>query len=282
VIVRILVTFLPHLSRSVPLPRPVYTERSTMRSARRFIASVLSGGLLAVSGLACHSSSPATTTTPTTPSSAPTVMLSPAVLTFSNVGTQTVTVTNSGSAALTITSIAASVNFTETDSCVGQSVAVGATCTINVSFVVAAASSGGSSGSLTITDNAADSPESVSLSGPQISQPGAVLSPMSIVFLGGQPIGMSQTVTLTNPPNGNGLVAPLTILRIAINGTNGDDFAIALNTCPSSLAQGMSCTVGVTFAPTGSGMRSGALNFIDNANGVPGNIQIIPVSGTGH
>ena len=271
---RIPFTFLPHLSGSVPLP--VYTEPSTMEFARRFVALAVSGGLLAVSGLACHSSSPATTT-PTTPTSAPTVMLSLATLTFTGPGTQTVTVTNSGSAALAITSIVGSVNFTETDNCVGQSVAVGATCTINVSFVLAAASPGGSSGSVTITDNAADSPESISLSGPPVAVPGAVLLPLSIVF-GGQPIGSSssaQTVTLTNPPNGNGFVAPLIISRVTTNG----DFT-AQSACPSSLVSGAGfCTISVSFTPTMAGTRTGALNVFDNAIG--SNIQITQLSGTG-
>jgi hypothetical protein len=206
-------------------------------------------------------------------------MLSLATLTFTGPGTQAVTVTNSGSAALAITSILGSVNFTETDNCVGQSVAVGATCTINVSFVLAAASPGGSSGSVTITDNAADSPESISLSGPQISPPVAVLLPPSIVF-GGQPIGMSssaQTVTLTNPPNGNGLVAPLVIARVTTNG----DFAILQNACPSSLVSGANgCSISVTFTPTMSGVRTGTLNVFDNAPAT-GSLQITSLTGTG-
>jgi hypothetical protein len=206
-------------------------------------------------------------------------MLSLATLTFTGPGAQTVTVTNSGSAALAITSIVASVNFTETDNCVGQSVAVGATCTINVSFVIAAASPGGSSGSVTITDNAADSPESVALSGPQVSPPGAVLLPMSIVF-GGQPIGLSssaQTVTLINPPNGNGFVAPLIISRVTTNG----DFTILQNACPSSLVSGANgCSISVTFSPTMSGMRTGTLNVFDNGPST-GSLQITQLSGTG-
>jgi hypothetical protein len=207
-------------------------------------------------------------------------MLSLATLTFTGLGTQTVTVTNTGSAALAITSIVGSVNFTETDNCVGQSVAVGATCTINVSFVVAAGSPGGSSGSVTITDNAADSPESISLSGPAVAYPGAVLLPLSIVF-GGQAIGRSssaQTVTLINPPNGNGFVAPLVIAPVTING----DFAIVQNACPGSLASGTNgCTISVSFNPTMSGTRTGTLNVFDNANGVPATIQITTLTGTG-
>jgi hypothetical protein len=265
-----------------PAPRPMYTDRSFTMPSSKVIASIVSGGLLAASGLACHSSSPAsTTTTPTTPSSGPAVMLSSASLTFTGLGTQTVTLTNSGSADLTITSIVAGGNFTETDNCAGQSVAAGAGCSINVSFVLATASPGSSSGAVTITDNAASSPQSVSLSGPGVAPAGAVQLPTSLTFAG-QLVGTrssAQPVTLTNSATGS--AAPLAILRIAINGTNGDDFAIAQNTCPSSLAQGTSCTVGVTFAPTGSGARTGALNFFDNANALPGNIQITSLSGTG-
>jgi hypothetical protein len=261
-----------------PVPRPVYTDRSFTMQSAKFIASMVSGGLLAVSGPACHSSSPASTTTSptTTPTNAPTVMLSPATLTFAGLGTLPVTLTNSGTAVLTITSIAAGGNFAETDNCAGQSVAVGAACTINVSFVLATASPGGSSGTVSITDNAADSPESLSLSGPGVSPPGGALSPMNLTF-GPQSIGTSssaQIVTLTNPVNG--LAAPLTIARVTTNG----DFAIAQNGCPSSLPAGANgCTISVTFAPTMSGMRSGALNVFDNA--VASSIQITQLNGTG-
>jgi hypothetical protein len=207
-------------------------------------------------------------------------MLSLATLTFTGPGTQAVTVTNTGTAALAIISVVASVNFTETDNCVGQSVAVGATCTINVSFVVAAASAGGSSGSVTITDNAADSPESVALTGPQISAPSAILLPMSLVF-GAQAIGSSsstQTVTLANPPNGNSFVAPLVIASVTTNG----DFKVFQNACPGSLPSGGgSCTISVSFTPTMTGTRTGTLNVFDNANANPSNIQITQLTGTG-
>jgi hypothetical protein len=265
-----------------PAPWPMYTDRSFTMPSSKVIASIVSGGLLAVSGLACHSSSPAsTTTTPTTPSSGPTVMLSSASLTFMGLGTQTVTLTNSGSGDLAITSIVAGGNFTETDNCAGQSVAVGAGCSINVSFVLATASPGSSSGAVTITDNAASSPQSVSLSGPGVAPPGGVLSPATLTF-GAQPIGTSsspQTVMLTNSASGS--AAPLVITRIAT--TTGIDFAVTQNTqnpCPSSLAHGLSCSISVTFAPTASGTRTDALNVFDNANAGL-SIQITQLSGTG-
>ncbi len=96
------------------------------------------------------------------------VTVSPASLSFasqntgSTSGAQTVTLTNSGTAALSMTSVAASTNFAETNTC-GSSVAAGASCTISVTF---APTAGGSlTGTITITDSAPSSPQSVALTG---------------------------------------------------------------------------------------------------------------------
>ncbi|MGA2628826.1 MAG: choice-of-anchor D domain-containing protein [Terriglobia bacterium] len=99
---------------------------------------------------------------------APSASLTPGSLTFNSqpVGyasaAQTVTLTNSGNAALSITRIAASGDFAETNAC-GASLAAGANCAISVTFTP---STGGTrSGTLTITDNAAGSPHTVTLTG---------------------------------------------------------------------------------------------------------------------
>ena len=100
--------------------------------------------------------------------SAAAVSLSPTSLTFASqtVATtsaaQTVTLTNTGTAALSISGIAASGNFAETNTC-GSSLAVNASCTISVTFTPTAA--GTLTGAITFTDNAAASPQTVSLSG---------------------------------------------------------------------------------------------------------------------
>jgi hypothetical protein len=107
-----------------------------------------------------------TVTTPIV--TAPAVMLSSASLTFvsqtdgTTSAAQTVMLTNSGTAALAITSIAASGDFAQTNTC-GTSVAAGANCTISVTFTPTAA--GMRTGTVTITDNAGNSPQMVSLSG---------------------------------------------------------------------------------------------------------------------
>ena len=101
-----------------------------------------------------------------------TATLSPTSLTFSsqNVGTtsaaQAVTLSNTGSAALSISSIAFtgtnSTDFAQTNNC-GSSLAASASCTINVTFTPAA--TGSRTATLTANDSASGSPQTASLSG---------------------------------------------------------------------------------------------------------------------
>jgi hypothetical protein len=171
---------------------------------------------------------------------------------------------------LVITGLAVSGNFSETDNCVG-SLDVGASCTITVAFVALGT---GGTGAVTITDNASDTPQTLTLSGPNLTTPSAILSPASLTFAS-QAIGTTsgpQTVTLTNPVNGNS--APLTITSTVAVG----DFAIAQNTCGRLLAAGASCAISVTFTPTESGPRTGQLAVFDNAASLQ---QGVILNGTG-
>ncbi|WP_405583017.1 discoidin domain-containing protein [Streptomyces sp. NBC_01190] len=76
--------------------------------------------------------------------------------------TQAVTVTNTGTAAASVTSIATSGDFGQTNTC-GTSIAAKAACTVSVRFTPTA--SGTRTGSLTITGNASNSPTTVALTG---------------------------------------------------------------------------------------------------------------------
>jgi hypothetical protein len=106
-------------------------------------------------------------------SSTPSVTLSSTSLAFGSQpvdttsSAQTVTLTNVGSAALSITSFAITgtnaSNFVEVGNTCGSSVAAGGACTVAVTYTPSAA--GSSSAALTIEDNASGSPQSVSLSG---------------------------------------------------------------------------------------------------------------------
>jgi hypothetical protein len=202
----------------------------------------------------------------------PSVILSPTSLTFGTqlIGTSSsplpVTLTNTGKAALDIHEVAAGRNSSETNNC-PSSVPPKGQCTIYVSFVPDAR--GKLNGTVTIKDNAANSPQAVPLTGV-----GTVVSllPSSLNF-GDQKVGTTsqpQTVTLTNL--GKGAVA---ILLIHFNGAL--DFA-QTNNCGSSVPPGGTCTISVTFTPKYKKLRIATLDVSDNGGGSP---QKVALSGTG-
>ncbi len=135
---------------------------------------------------------------------APAACLSASNLTFSpqndttTSAAQTVTLTNDGDAALSITSIVATGDFAETNTCPSGSntLAPATNCTISVTF--SPTSAGPRAGSLTITDNAANSPQVVSLNGTG-NDFGLTLSPASATINPGQ--SATFTLTLTPSPN---------------------------------------------------------------------------------
>jgi hypothetical protein len=182
---------------------------------------------------------------------------------------QTVTLTNSGAGPLTIMSISASADFAQSNDC-GASVAEGAQCTISVTFTPATA--GTRTGAVTITDNAVDSPQTISLTGTGVPAT-LTLSTTSLTF-GEQNVGTTsapQTVTVTNSGTG-----PLVIFSIGASG----DFPQTHNCpiSPATIGPSASCTISLTFRPTGGGTRTGLLTLADNASGNPHNVNL---TGTG-
>ena len=211
----------------------------------------------------------------------PSAQVSPSSVTFgsqnqaSTSGSQTVTLSNTGSALLTISSIATSSNFGETDNCAG-SVAPSGFCTIKVTFSPTA--TGPLTGTLSITNNSnglAGSTQTVSLSGtgtaPLVSLSTAGLSFANQLI---NTTSAPQAETVTNTGSGN-----LTISTVTIGGTNPSDFAKSADTCSgATVTPNNACTVSVTFTPSAAGSRSASLNFADNANGNP---QTVSLAGTG-
>ncbi len=102
----------------------------------------------------------------------------------------------------------------------------------------------------------------------------ASLSPGSLSFSSQRAATASgvRSITLSNTGT-----TPLNIRLIYLTGANPSDF-LQSNNCGASLAAGASCTVSVTFAPTGTGSRSGSLSFSDSA---PGGTQSVSLTGTG-
>jgi hypothetical protein len=192
---------------------------------------------------------------------------------------QSATLIDVGNATLTFSTIQVTGpnagDFTLTGNC-GSSLAPQGQCTLNVTFTPGAP--GARTASVVFTDNAAGSPQIVSLTG-QGAGSIATLTASPPLDFGSQPGGTTtagQVATLSN----TGTV-PLTIASIGFTGTNATDFAASADTCGSTLAPNASCSIIVTFTPAAAGSRSGMLVVTDNSNNVAGSTQTAAVTGTG-
>jgi hypothetical protein len=206
--------------------------------------------------------------------------LSPGSLNFGNqtVGItsspQYVTLQNTGNINLTITSIQItgtnSGDFAQTNNC-PSSLTPNNSCQIGVTFTPT--TTGTRNAAVSVTDNAPNSPQSVSLTGVGVV-PAVTFYPTSLNF-GDQGVGTTsspQVTTLTN--TGAGV---LTITSIGIKGTNSSDFS-QTNNCPASVPSNASCQISVTFTPTHTGTRNAVVGVADNA---PGSPQTVPLTGVG-
>ena len=218
----------------------------------------------------------------TTAPPGPTATLNPTSLTFSMVAgatatAQTVTLTNNGGTVLNITGITFTgtnlSNFSQTNNCgtLPATLAVGANCTLSVSFT--ATSAGSYSATLAIANNSSTNPATVALSG-TVTTPQASLSPSTVTFPSMVAGGTSgaQTVTLSNPGG-----ATLNISSIALSGTGANLFS-KTTTCGATLAAGANCAINVTLAPLVAGTYTATLTVTDNA--AAGTTQTSSLTGT--
>jgi hypothetical protein len=219
---------------------------------------------------------------------APAATLSATAIAFGNqvVGTasatQTLTVGNTGNAALSITGLtfggAHSGDFAQTGgTCnAGTSVAAGASCTVQLTFTPAAA--GARSATLTVAHNAGSGSSALTLSGTGVSAtPVAGASPTALGFA--QTLGTTSTPQAVTLSNGGG--APLALTSITLTGAQAIDFDLASGTtcaAGSSVAAGASCVIYVVFTPSANGSRAATLSIAHNAAGSP---TTIALSGTG-
>lgn len=160
-------------------------------------------------------------------------------------GGKSVTLTNSGSSAISINSIiiagANSGDFYIAANACGTSLAAHASCTLSVYFRPVVV--GTRSATLTYTDSAPNSPQQVSLSGLGAS---VSATPASLSF-GSVSTGSrsaSQTITISN-----GTANTVTVSSGLISGANSAIFAVTSTTCGSTLAASASCTASIAFTP---------------------------------
>jgi subtilase family serine protease len=213
----------------------------------------------------------------------PAVTLSPTSLMFvsttvgSTTAAQVVTVKNSGTSALTLTSETLtgtnSSSFLISANTCTTSLAAAASCTVSVEFKPTAA--GALTAALSIADNATGSPQTVTLSGTGAAAAAVTLSPTSLAFAS-TTVGVTTAAQVVTVKNSG--TAALTLTSETLTGTNSSSFLISANTCTTSLAAAASCTVSVEFKPTAAGALTAALSIADNATGSP---QTVTLSGTG-
>jgi hypothetical protein len=175
------------------------------------------------------------------------------------------TMTNNLSVPLNISSIATSSVYAQTNTC-GASLAAGASCTVSVTFSPTAAQFYPST--VTIIDNAANSPQTIAIGGTGVLP--VTYSPklMSLPNQGIQSTSNAYPITITNNQP-----TPLAISSIQ----TAAPFA-QTNNCGTTLAGGQSCTVNVTFSPAAIQYYSSTVTITDNAANSP---HIIPIVGNG-
>jgi len=182
---------------------------------------------------------------------------------------QSVTLTNYGTSPLTGTSVSVmglnAGDFSQTNTC-GPSIAPKGSCTIDLTFTPA--KTGLRTATLSVSDSAPGSPQTMSLTGT-----GTVvdLTPHSLNF-GSVQKNQSKTLStqLTNTSS-----TTLNITGITIVGSG--PFS-QTNDCRSSVAAGKFCTIRVTFKPESSESFTSAVSISDNGGGSP---QQVPLSGAG-
>jgi 6-phosphogluconolactonase (cycloisomerase 2 family) len=218
---------------------------------------------------------------------AQTLSFSPPSLNFGSrmVGTrsaaQTVTLTVDAYPSLVITSVAitganpAAFAIAPGTTCTnGSTVLPHSSCVIKVTFKPGTV--GPKSASVTLTDNAPDTPQNIPLTGSGLGA-AVQLSPTSLNF-GNETVGLSasRSVTLTNTGN-----LSLSLTTVALTGPNSGVFHIASGTtCTngSTVQPNSTCVINVTFAPPSTGSKTASVSLTDNSVGGP---KSFGLSGTG-
>ena len=194
--------------------------------------------------------------------------LSFGVLSAGNVSsTQTITLTNTGTADLVVSSIVASGGFSASSKC--SILHPAEDCTIEAGLVSSII--GSAKGVITINDNAASSPQLVNLTGTVV--PPIAFLPVRTNF-GTVEVGTSQTKTVKLTNNG----ASFAIRAISVGGDYNQT-----NNCPILFITGQSCVVSVTFQPRASGARAAVLSVtsLDSGFSNPLSGFTTALSGTG-
>jgi hypothetical protein len=211
----------------------------------------------------------------------------PANANFSTVPTgttamQNITLMNTGTAALVISSFGISgtnaPDFSQTNTCPPptSSLAAGGSCIITLKFTPAPAGIS-ELATLTVTDNAANSPQTVAIRG-QGAVVTAALNLPALAF-GNVTQGIksgAMMVTLSDS-----VFIGLNITSIGFQGPNAADFS-ETDTCPRpTLGADSSCTISVFFTPSLGANTAETANLVVTDNAAASPTQTVALTGTG-
>jgi hypothetical protein len=188
------------------------------------------------------------------------------------------TLTNQGDAPVSFTSVlesgpnAADFAFFNLCSSSGATLPVQGTCTVSVTFTPSAA--GVRTATLTFSDSATGSPQTVTLSGFGLPvtqtlnfRPPVVVFPATTV---GSPAAGTYYTDVSNTGD-----TELTVSSELITGGNSGDFGTTGGPCSGFFPIGYLCTAYLTFTPSAGGIRTSSLQFTDTAAGSPQSVTLV-------
>src|SRR5579872_389730 len=274
-------TALPSTSVTSPTPTATPTRTATLTSTATLTPTATATRTATATSTATASATLTATPTAAITPVASTLTLSPKSRRFGNVifgnsgatsKAQTITLINAGSETVTIVAK----NFNGPAQASYQIVPQGTTCgatlaprkRCNFALVFQPSALGVGNAFVTISDNAANSPQSATLSGAAIAG-SVVIAPRALTF---GKVAVGETLQKSFAITNRNAVA-LTIVNIA---STSSDFAPS-QSCVGVLNAGATCDVAVNFAPAAGGKaRSGSIQIFDNAAKSP---QAVRVSG---
>ena len=201
--------------------------------------------------------------------------INPSSVSFSNVtdgttSTQTIKLTNSGNASLTISQASVSgPGFSIGGLPTPVTLPPGQSTTFNVLFDPQSA--GAVTGSISLASNAPGSPSTIPLSGTGVAQALQLTPNPSSLNFGNVNVGSSssQSLALTNTGNSN-----VTVQSVS---TSGPGFSPSGGGFPVTLSAGQSVSVNVVFTPQSGGSANGSVSVTSTAS----NSVAVPLSGVG-
>ena len=206
----------------------------------------------------------------------PQISVSPSSVSFGNIivgarGAQTLTIRNTGTAALNVTQASlVGTGFTSSGLALPLSIPAGGSSAFTIGF--APASAGSFSGSITFISNAPNSSLVIPLAGTGASTTLQLSTTPTSLSFGNLATGSTAAKSVTISNTGSSSVS---ISQISASGAGYSTSGITL---PLSLAAGQSASFSVTFAPTSAGSLSGSVTVVSTATNSPSTISL---SGTG-